>query len=98
MRPALYAMAIGICERREAAVAFTAQPAQAALKRITVGTNPQGTLYFVVGGGFSKLFSDKLGIQSGKFRLRDVTFETPSGCYGVLMGKTTPASLAPCTA
>ncbi|MFH1923135.1 MAG: ATP-binding cassette domain-containing protein [Planctomycetota bacterium] len=31
---------------------------------------------------------DKLGIQSGKFRLRDVTFEIPSGSYGVLMGKT----------
>jgi hypothetical protein len=47
-----------------AALAFTALPAQAELKRITIGTNPQGTLYFVVGGGMSKLFSDKLNIQS----------------------------------
>jgi len=36
----------------------------AGLKRVTIGTNPQGTLYYVVGGGFSKLLYDKLGIRA----------------------------------
>lgn len=31
--------------------------------RLTVGTNPQGTMYYVVGGGVSKLLSDKLSLN-----------------------------------
>lgn len=46
------------------ALAFTATSASAELRRVTIGTNPQGTLYFVVGGGLGKLFSDKLGINA----------------------------------
>ncbi len=44
------------------ALAFAATSASAELRRVTIGTNPQGTLYFVVGGGLGKLFSDELGI------------------------------------
>ncbi|HED12796.1 MAG TPA: TAXI family TRAP transporter solute-binding subunit [Gammaproteobacteria bacterium] len=44
--------------------ALSATGASAGLKRVTIGTNPQGTLYYVVGGGFSKLLYDKLGIRA----------------------------------
>ncbi|KAA3629950.1 MAG: hypothetical protein DWQ09_02135 [Proteobacteria bacterium] len=45
-------------------ITVTATEASAQLGRVTIGTNPQGTLYYVVGGGFSKLLSDKLGIKA----------------------------------
>ncbi len=38
--------------------------ADAQLKRITIGTNPQGSTYFLLGSGFAKLFQEKLGIRS----------------------------------
>jgi uncharacterized protein len=38
--------------------------ARAQVRRITIGTNPQGTEYYVVGGGLAKMFSEKLGVQS----------------------------------
>jgi uncharacterized protein len=49
------------------AVAFTAigsVSADAKMKRISIGTNPAGTTYFVMGGLFAKTFQDKLGIRS----------------------------------
>jgi len=39
-------------------------PAEAKLKRITIGTNPSGTVYFLLGSGFAKTFQEKLGIRS----------------------------------
>ena len=41
-----------------------ASTADAKLKRITIGTNPAGTMYFVLGGAFSKLFQEKLGVRA----------------------------------
>lgn len=41
-----------------------AAPADAQLKRVTIGTNPQGSTYFLLGSGFAKLFQEKLGIRS----------------------------------
>lgn len=38
--------------------------AQADISRMTIGTNPQGTMYYVVGGGVATLFSEKLGIRA----------------------------------
>lgn len=38
--------------------------AQAKLKRITIGTNPSGTVYYLIGSGFAKTFQEKLGIRS----------------------------------
>ena len=38
--------------------------ADAKMKRISIGTNPAGTMYFVLGGGFAKLYQEKLGIRS----------------------------------
>jgi TRAP transporter TAXI family solute receptor len=32
--------------------------------RISIATNPAGTLYYQLGGGFAKLLSDKLGVQA----------------------------------
>jgi TRAP transporter TAXI family solute receptor len=32
--------------------------------RISIATNPAGTLYYQLGGGFAKLVSDKLGVQA----------------------------------
>ena len=40
------------------------QPAQAELKNITIGTNPSGSAYFLIGSGFAKLFQETLGIRS----------------------------------
>jgi len=40
------------------------QSASAELKRISIGTNKAGTTYFVLGGGFAKLFQEKLGIRA----------------------------------
>jgi TRAP transporter TAXI family solute receptor len=45
-------------------VAGLGQTASAKLKRISIGTNKAGTTYFVLGGGFAKLFQEKLGIRS----------------------------------
>lgn len=49
-----------------AATAAMALPAaaQSPLRQITIGTNPAGTTYFVLGGGFAALFQEKLGIRS----------------------------------
>jgi TRAP transporter TAXI family solute receptor len=38
--------------------------AQAKPKRITIGSNPSGSVYFLLASGFSKLFQEKLGIKS----------------------------------
>ena len=38
--------------------------ADAQLKRVTIGTNPQGSTYFLLGSGFAKLFQEKLGIRA----------------------------------
>jgi TRAP transporter TAXI family solute receptor len=44
----------------------TASSAQAELqlKRITIGTNPSGTVYYLIGSGFAKLFQEKLNVRS----------------------------------
>jgi TRAP transporter TAXI family solute receptor len=39
-------------------------PAQAKIKRITIGSNPQGSVYFLLASGFSKLFQEKMGIKA----------------------------------
>lgn len=43
---------------------LVATAVQAQQGRMTIGTNPQGTMYYVVGGGLAKLFSDKLGANT----------------------------------
>jgi len=35
-----------------------------AVERISIGTNPVGTFYYVLGGGLAKLFSEQVGIRS----------------------------------
>ncbi|WBU63560.1 TAXI family TRAP transporter solute-binding subunit [Paracoccus aerodenitrificans] len=46
------------------AVIGAQQPAQAELNNITIGTNPSGSSFFVIGSGFAKLFQETLGIRS----------------------------------
>ncbi len=41
-----------------------ATSAKAELKRITIGSNPAGSAYFLLAGGFAKLFQEKLKIRS----------------------------------
>lgn len=41
-----------------------ANPADAKIKRITIGSNPQGSVYFLLASGFSKLFQEELGIRA----------------------------------
>lgn len=51
------------CTAAVGALAIAA-PASADLKRITVGTNPAGSAYFMLGSGFAKLFQEELKIRS----------------------------------
>lgn len=39
-------------------------PSEARLRRISIGTNPVGTIYFVIGGGIAKLFMEELRVPS----------------------------------
>lgn len=39
-------------------------PADAKLKRLTIGSNPAGSTYFLLAGGFAKLFQTKMGVRS----------------------------------
>ena len=57
MKTAALAAAVG-------AFAMSAGDADAKLKRITVGTNPQGSTYFLLGSGFAKLFQEKMGVRA----------------------------------
>lgn len=57
VKAAVFAAAVG-------AFTMTGGAAEAKLKRITIGTNPQGSVYFLLGSGFSKLFQEKLGIKA----------------------------------
>lgn len=41
-----------------------AAPAHAELRSITIGTNPAGSTFFLIGGGFAKMFQEVLGIRS----------------------------------
>lgn len=41
-----------------------ANPAQAKLKRITIGSNPSGSVFFLLASGFSKLLQEKLDIKA----------------------------------
>lgn len=47
-----------------ASLAIGATPAQAALKSITIGTNPSGSVFYLIGSGFAKHFQEKLQIRS----------------------------------
>lgn len=40
------------------------QAAKAELKRITIGSNPAGSVYFLLAGGFAKLFQQELKVRS----------------------------------
>ena len=57
LKSAVLAAAVG-------AFTIPAGSADAKLKRITVGTNPQGSVYFLLGSGFAKLFQEKMGIRA----------------------------------
>jgi len=39
-------------------------PAQAKVKRLTIGSNPAGSVYFLLAGGFAKLFQQELKLRS----------------------------------
>ena len=47
-----------------AGVATFAAGAASAVDRITVGTNPQGTIYFTIGGGIAATLQDALGVPA----------------------------------
>lgn len=46
------------------AVGITATTAQAELKAITIGTNPSGSTYFLIGSAFAKTIQEQLGIRT----------------------------------
>jgi TRAP transporter TAXI family solute receptor len=45
-------------------VVALALPASAQVKRVTIGTNPAGSLYYALGGGLAKVFTEKMGVQA----------------------------------
>lgn len=47
-----------------AIVLLNAPMAHAEMKSLTIGTNPSGTVFYLLGGGFAKLFQQKLKIRS----------------------------------
>lgn len=58
-----FAVAAGMA----AAVALSAGPAMAQkmqMKRLTLGTNPAGSVYFLIGGGFAKLWQRELKVRA----------------------------------
>lgn len=57
VKAAVFAAAVG-------AFTVSSGTADAKLKRITIGTNPAGSVYFLLGSGFAKLFQEKMGVRS----------------------------------
>lgn len=57
VKAAVFAAAVG-------AFTMASGTADAKLKRITIGTNPAGSVYFLLGSGFAKLFQEKMGVRS----------------------------------
>lgn len=45
-------------------VVAIAGPADAKLKRMTIGSNPAGSVYFLLAGGFAKLFQTKMKVRA----------------------------------
>ena len=43
---------------------MAAGPAHAKVKRLTIGSNPAGSVYFLLAGGFAKLFQQELKLRS----------------------------------
>ena len=39
-------------------------PAFAQIRRVTIGTNPAGSIYFSLGGGLAKVLTEKMGVQA----------------------------------
>jgi len=39
-------------------------PAFAQIRRVTIGTNPAGSIYFTLGGGLAKVLTEKMGVQA----------------------------------
>jgi TRAP transporter TAXI family solute receptor len=39
-------------------------PAFAQAKRVTIGTNPAGSIYYSLGGGMAKILTEKMGVQA----------------------------------
>jgi TRAP transporter TAXI family solute receptor len=47
-----------------AAALAPGMPAFAQAKRITIGTNPAGSIYYSLGGGIAKVLTEKMGVQA----------------------------------
>jgi len=47
-----------------AAALAPGMPAFAQVKRITIGTNPAGSIYYSLGGGMAKVLTEKMGVQA----------------------------------
>ena len=60
MRQQAYRFAAPLLVAATAFAFSAATPAQAKPKSITIGSNPAGSAYFLLAGGFAKLFQEKL--------------------------------------
>ena len=80
-----------------AALCLLQQPAQAELRNITIGTNPSGSAFFLIGSGFAKLFQEELGIRSNAQPFAGSSVYLPSISVGEMtlgMASTVDSGLA----
>ncbi|MCC2096372.1 MAG: TAXI family TRAP transporter solute-binding subunit [Hyphomicrobiales bacterium] len=59
-----YLAAAGAVAFAATALSAGAHAQKLSLKRITLGTNPAGSVYYLIGGGFTKLWQEKLKVRS----------------------------------
>ncbi len=79
------------------AMFMASQPLHAEMKNISIGTNPSGSTYYLIGSGFAKLFQEKLGIRSTAQPFAGSSVYLPSISLGditVGMASTVDAGLA----
>lgn len=80
-----------------AAATMLAMPAKAELKSISIGTNPSGSTYYLIGSGFAKLFQEQLKARSTAQPFAGSSVYLPSISVGDLtlgMASTVDAGLA----
>ena len=63
-RPVLVLTAVSAALTIAAIGLLGAAPADAKLKRLNIGSNPAGSVYFLLAGGFAKMFQKELKIRS----------------------------------
>ena len=73
-----------------AAATILAMPVKAELKSITIGTNPSGSTFYLIGSGFAKMLQERTGIRSTAQPFSGSSVYLPSIALGdIVMGMST---------